>query len=283
VVAASEDVDTVQVGDLVAVRPNVACGDCLPCRQNHPQVCTRRAAVGLHGGGGGFSEYVVVDASQAFVMPSGVTPTEAALIEPLSVAWHAVSRVTLRPDATALVVGAGAIGLGVMMALKAQGVEKIAAVEPNRLRQEAARSLGVEVLGDDASSLLDKLVGEYANGFDLVFDASGAGQPVFDAILASLQPGGTAMIVAVYHTAVTWSPTAVIRSEITITGSYGYWDEDYRAVTEAISTRAIDPGLLVTKIVPLHDIVSGAFLHLTEGPGKAEDIKVLVSPAPVPS
>lgn len=97
----------VRVGDLVAVRPLMACGTCPTCRRDQPNVCERRGFLGIHGGGGGFSEYVVVPAPQLHRLPAPFTADTGALVETLATCWRAVASVPLEPDEPVLVVGAG--------------------------------------------------------------------------------------------------------------------------------------------------------------------------------
>jgi (R,R)-butanediol dehydrogenase/meso-butanediol dehydrogenase/diacetyl reductase len=104
-----EGVDDVRVGDRVAVEPYIVCGRCDACAQGRYNVCAFLGFVGLSGGGGGFSSYVV--AERRWVHPLGDLETDVgALIEPLAVAYHAVRLSGARPDHSALVFGAGPAG-----------------------------------------------------------------------------------------------------------------------------------------------------------------------------
>jgi len=125
VVRVADDVTSVDVGQRVVVNPLLFCGTCTPCRAGRINLCRHSGAIGLSGGGG-FAERIVVPAHLVHRLPIGVTLEEGALVEPLAVAWHAVRRAHVRPGQTALVIGAGPIGLAVLLVLQSFGAGWIA-------------------------------------------------------------------------------------------------------------------------------------------------------------
>ena len=133
-----EGVSGLAVGDNVVVEPYYVCNECGPCLSGHYNLCTKLGFIGLAGGGGGLSEKIVVDTR--WVHPVGDIPLdEAALIEPLAVAYHAVGRSGVKAGDVAVVGGAGPIGLLTAAVLKGIGVTTIvtelsAARKDKRLR-----------------------------------------------------------------------------------------------------------------------------------------------------
>lgn len=136
-----EGVTGLAEGDNVVVEPYFVDGTCDMCQAGSYHLCRQMGFIGLSGGGGGLSEKIVVD--QRWVHPIGDIPLdEAALIEPLSVAHHAVARSGVKAGDTALVGGSGPIGLLTAAVLKGMGVTTIIS-ELTQARKEKATSSGV--------------------------------------------------------------------------------------------------------------------------------------------
>lgn len=129
VVEVGEGVTRVQVGDRVAVEPILCCGECPECRRGLYNLCRKVGFHGLSGGGGGFSEFTVVPESMAHRLPDGMSTEEGALVEPVAVGFHAVRKARFAPGQTAIVFGAGPIGLVTVQCLRAAGASQVAVVE----------------------------------------------------------------------------------------------------------------------------------------------------------
>lgn len=275
----ADDVTTVAVGDLVAVRPNFADGTCPTCLAGHPNMCDNYAFLGINGWGGGFSETVVVPADHAYVLPAGFSAQSAALIEPLTVAWHAVKLAPIPSDGTALIVGAGPIGLCVLLALRARGVTKIIVSEPSDARKELAREFGAEIVVDPrhddvVSVALDATSGR---GVDVSFDASGVGKQTLQAAVDSLGAAGHAVILASFHGDVPLDVMPFLMREKVLTGSFAYTAEDFGEVRDAVVDGRISPERLVSSRISLSNVLDGGIKHLL-GDGRTTEIKILVSP-----
>lgn len=279
VVSISEDVTGIEVGELVTVRPTSVCGSCVACESSRPQLCANWAGLGIHGGGGGFSEYVVVNSDQVFVLPATMSAKIAALVEPLSVAWHAVRESGVTPGETAVVVGAGPIGLGIILALKAHGVDRIIATEPSARRRTVAKQFGADAI-DPMITPVSDYVREATNGAgaEVSFESSGAGTATFETAVEATGPGGRTVIVALYGTPVSWNPASILFSEKQIVGSFGYWNEDYQKVIEALDNRAIDAEPLITNVISLENLVEHGLTSSPDSSGSGSEIKILVAP-----
>lgn len=131
------DLDRVAAGDRVCVRPIRTCGVCPRCTSGLSHLCTALAAIGVTSPGGGLAEYVVVPAAAAHRLPDGVPLMQGALVEPMAVGLNAVERSGVRAGGAALVMGAGAVGMGALFALGAQGVDDVFMVEPSPSRRAA--------------------------------------------------------------------------------------------------------------------------------------------------
>lgn len=273
VVELGEGVDGISVGDRVAVWPIYYCGDCAACRRGMYNACQKIGFHGLSSDGGGMAEFTTVDASKLHVLPENVDLRLGALVEPMAVAWHAVSRSGVESGGTALIAGAGPIGIGLWFALKARGIEKVLVSEPSADRRAIIAALGATVvdpvtedLGAAVTALTD------GDGVDVAFDAAGAG-PAITSSLASLVPGGRVVVVAIHERTMDFLPTQLVMAETEIAGALAYLPEDFDAVIAAMAAGVYDTTGWV-KDVPLDGVVDA--IHALRGGAGA---KILVQSA----
>jgi (R,R)-butanediol dehydrogenase/meso-butanediol dehydrogenase/diacetyl reductase len=264
VVELGEGVTNVAVGDRVAVWPVYYCGECAACRRGMLNACQKIGFHGLSSDGGGMAEFTTVPASMLHVLPDNVDLRMGALVEPMAVAWHSVERSGVQPGGTALIAGAGPIGIGVWFALKARGVDKVIVSEPSATRRATLESLGatvVDPVGGDLTAAVAELTG--GDGVDVAFDAAGAG-PAVTSALASLTPGGRVVVVAIHERAMEFLPTSLVMAETEIAGTLGYLPADFDAVIRAMSEGAydttgwVDEVELAGVVDAIHGLRSGA-------------------------
>ena len=172
----SPDVTGFKVGQACAVQPTIFCGNCAACGVGAENVCHSGGFVGLSGGGGGLSEAVCVNATHVFPLPENISLETGALVEPLSVSWHAVSAAPqLNPDSIVLVIGGGPIGLATILCLRAKGVKTILVSEVATSRQNFAVEFGatrvISPVKDDVTKVMLEL--SEGRGADVVFDCAG--------------------------------------------------------------------------------------------------------------
>ncbi|MGN7950023.1 2,3-butanediol dehydrogenase [Microbacterium sp. 22215] len=240
VVELGEGVDDVVVGDRVAVWPIYYCGECPACRRGMFNACQKIGFHGLSSRGGGMAEFTTVDATKLHVLPENVDLRMGALVEPMAVAWHAVTRGGVEAGGTALIAGAGPIGIGVWFALKARGIEKVLVSEPSADRRAIIAALGatvVDPVNEDLAAAVAALTD--GDGVDVAFDAAGAG-PAVTSSLASLVSGGRVVVVAIHERTMEFLPTQLVMAETEIAGALAYLPEDFEAVIEAMSRGVYD-------------------------------------------
>lgn len=181
------------------------------------------------------AEYCVVDAQRLHLLPPGVDLRMGALVEPMSVAWHAVQIANVAPDHRVVILGAGPIGMGVYFALRARGVDQIAMVDMAEERLALARQSGVPVVVDGGSQDPGKVVMEWAAGTGLhhVIDAAGS-STALEAALGWLGFRGTVTVVALHGAPAALHPNALVRNELKVCGSQAYAPEDFDAVIQAM-------------------------------------------------
>lgn len=268
-------VTDVHVGDRVVVEPYIICGRCDACQQGRYNVCATLGFVGLSGYGGGFSQFVV--AERRWIHPLGDLGTDVgALIEPLAVAYHAVRLSGARPGHSALVFGAGPIGLVTTAALRAAGVEDIIVVEPADVRKAKAGPAGADHIIDPTTT---DVLGEVmeltkGRGADVSFECAGIDQ-VLKSAIQSTRVGGTCVNVAIWGHEASVAMNDLVFREVNVLGSLAYAG-DHPATIEMVASGKVDPYQFITGRIELDDIVKDGFDELINN--KEENVKILVKP-----
>jgi (R,R)-butanediol dehydrogenase/meso-butanediol dehydrogenase/diacetyl reductase len=213
-------------GDLVAVAPLWTCGGCAHCAAGHHNLCEQMMCHGMGTAGGGLAEYTVVKRSMAHRLPDGVTASAGALAEPLSVAYHAVRQSRPEPGRPAVVFGAGPIGIGCFLGLRAEGVDEVLVVEPAADRRAAAASVGAETVLDPAATDVVAHVMELTKGagVPVTIDAAGA-EAAFRTAMRVTGRRGRLVPVAAYLEPFAFNPSDAMLNEIEIIASFSYNDE----------------------------------------------------------
>lgn len=199
------------------------------------------------------------------------------LVEPLSVALHAVRLSGVSAGQNALIVGGGPIGLGLLLCLKAQGAQRVIVSETSPARRELAAALGADVTDPrevDPVRYARELTG--GHGVDASFDAAGVGQATFDTALDALRKGGTTVVVAMYHSDVNIQPGIFMLTEKRCTGSFAYTRDDFRTVIDMIADGRLDPAPLITSRIRLADALDKG-IHALQSTGRDTEVKILVN------
>ena len=176
VVEVGKDVKHLKVGDRVALEPGKTCGHCEFCKSGRYNLCPDVIFFATPPVDGVFQEYVAHEADLCFKLPDNVSTLEGALIEPLAVGFHAANQGGAELGQTAVVMGAGCIGLVSMMALRAKGVSKVYVVDIMPKRLEKAVELGATGVVNGKEKDAVKEIEELTNGrgCDLVIETSGS-------------------------------------------------------------------------------------------------------------
>ena len=162
-------------GMRVAVDPAQPCGVCELCKRGHPNLCTSLHFCGLFPDGGCFCERMVVSARTCFPIPDSIDAEEGALLEPLGIALHAVSLAHVERGESAVIIGAGPIGLLILEVAKQAGMSPIFVVEQLPWRLQLAEKLGGIPIDSARTNAKEKLmVQTLGRGVDVVFEAAWA-------------------------------------------------------------------------------------------------------------
>jgi L-idonate 5-dehydrogenase len=258
VAALGDGVKNVTVDARVTANPARACGVCDHCKSGRGNLCRHTIMLGSASTtpptDGAFAEFVTVRADQCHVLPPDMDDATGAMLEPLAVALHAAKRAGVIAGKRVLVTGGGPIGLLVALTAKAFGAVPVALSDILATRRDAARKLGVDTTVNPASpTLADEVRALTGDGFDIVFEASGARAALrqsFDLV----RPGGTIVQIGTLGTEdIPLPANQLMTREISFVGSMRYgnvFDEAIRLV----QSRRIDVRGLITGVFPLADV-----------------------------
>lgn len=251
-------------GDTVSIIPYLHCGTCIACRQGKTNCCMHLRVMGVHVDGG-LREFVSVPVTH-LVKTEGLSFDQAAMLEPLAIGAHAVRRSGAAEGRTVLVIGAGPIGLGVMVFARLAGA-RVLAMDISGRRLSFCRSwAGVEQLIDanglkapQITSRLSELTeGEFPS---IVFDATGNAGSMTDAF-GYLAHGGTLVYVGLTQGGITFSHPEFHKRETTLLASRNATREDFERVLQAVKSGHIDIGRYITHRAR-HDDMIERFIHWT--------------------
>jgi L-iditol 2-dehydrogenase len=244
------------VGDRITFDSTVYCGACSPCRRGEVNLCDNRQVLGVscsdYRRAGAFAEYVVVPSRIVYRLPDNLSFTEAAMLEAVAVALHAVRLAQVSPDSTALVLGAGMIGLLVAQALRVAGCSRVLVADIDRSRLELAQNVGATAaLASGADLVAQVLQLSGGAGVDVAVEAVGRNETV-GAATESVRKGGTVVLVGNISPEVTLPLQKVVTRQIRLQGSCASAGE-YPQAMELLATGAIQVKPLITAVAPLHD------------------------------
>jgi L-iditol 2-dehydrogenase len=249
-----EAVDNFREGDRVTFDSTIYCGECASCRGGMVNLCDRREVLGVSCGqyrrNGAFAEFVVVPARITYRLPENLSFPEAALLEAVSVALHAVSLPAVRPGSTALVVGAGTIGLLVQQALRVAGCSQVFVTDVDENRLALSRSLGATSVLLSGPSLVEQVLqATHDIGCDIVVEAVG-NTPAIQSAINCVRKGGDVVLVGNITPEVTIPLQRVVSCQLTLHGSCASAGE-YPHAIELLSSGDIKAKPLISAVAPL--------------------------------
>ena len=257
VVEVGSEVTNCKVGDKVTIQPQVVCGKCYPCTHGLYNDCETLKVMGFQTTGMA-SDYFVVDAKKALVLPEEMSWDHGAMIEPLAVAVHAVRRFSA--DMTgkkAVVLGGGPIGNLVAQTAKALGAEVVLLSELSTYRRETAKKCGITAVNPNEKDLLEAIIeacGE--DRADVIFECIGI-NPTTKQAIEYARKGSHIVIVGVFGNLATVDMAAVQDHELTLLGSAMYREEDFKKAIELVADGKIEFESLITHRFGFRDFKKG--------------------------
>ena len=257
VVALGEGVDTLPIGTRVAVDPSRACGQCKQCRQGRYNLCPKMLYYGTASvvppRDGCYAEYVTAPARNCWPLPDGFEYAWGALLEPMSVAMHAVMRSGGVGGKTVLITGGGTIGQMILLTAVAFGASKVIVSDIKPFARDFAVKHGatgaldptMPTLAEDAAKLSP-------GGFEVVFEAAGVA-PALDQAIRLSAPGATVVQVGTLPDGTAVPVNALLTKELQYVGSWRFANV-FDRVIEMVTSGRIDPRPLITKIMPFDQL-----------------------------
>lgn len=227
------------IGQEVTVAPLFNCGSCEFCSAGKENLCPKRRRFGVSEDGA-LQEYVSIPGDRVYPLPGNITLIEGTLIEPLAVAYHTVRRARIPVRQSALVLGAGAIGLLIAQVWRALGYGYIAVVDIDARRQAIAEQLGFPVWKKDPTE----------SSFHTIFEATGSAQALSN-WLPALAPDGKVVIVSKLENAVKIDWLDLMRKEGEIVTSRYFTIADFENSVDLVGKGKIQLNPLIGSLVPM--------------------------------
>jgi L-iditol 2-dehydrogenase len=242
-------------GDRAALEPAIYCYHCEFCQAGRHNICRNLRFQSAEGVPGFFREYVNLPAENLLPLPEGLGLVEATMFEPLAVVLHSINFAALRPEETAVVFGAGPIGLMTIALLKMSGAGRVWTVEPFAFRREMAKAAGADAAIDphavDAAREIWRETGQ--RGVDLAVDCA-ARERSFDQCVEATRNGGRMVITGIpeeLRTPINWH---IARRKELVIYNVRRSNHDSRAALQLLGEHRRRFGQMVTQVMPLEKV-----------------------------
>ncbi len=267
VVAAHSSVEEAWIGKRVGVFPLIPCKKCVPCSRKLYEMCGNYNYLGSRSDGG-FGEYVQVPVWNLIELTENVSFEQAAMLEPMAVAMHAIRKIAVHPEETVAVCGLGTIGLMVIMFLQSMGCKHILAIGNKELQRSKAMELGIaaEQFCDMRTEDLHSRISQFTDGLgvDVFFDCVGKKEVLSEAVL-NTAPGGRVMLVGNpasdmdLEKSVYWK---VLRKQLTLQGTWNSSftkevSDDWHEVLALLKAGKISPEKLISHRYDMQNLYKG--------------------------
>lgn len=277
-----ENVDSCWYGKRVGVFPLIPCKTCGPCQKKQYEMCRKYSYLGSRRDGG-FAQFVAVPVENLIELSENVSFEEAAMLEPMAVAVHAMRNICPSKTDTVVICGLGTIGLLLVQFLKEVGIANILTVGNKEFQRQAIVKLGVseESYCDSKKEDVEQWINKKTNGtgVDIFFECVGKNETVTQAINSTI-PGGKVMLVGNPYSdmclekAVYWK---ILRNQLTVMGTWnssftGEETDDWHYVLKRLEENKVNPAQFITHRLSLEEIEQG--FHIMRD--KSEDyVKVM--------
>jgi 2-desacetyl-2-hydroxyethyl bacteriochlorophyllide A dehydrogenase len=243
-----------QIGQQVVINPYIACGTCHACNIGKPNCCMNIAVLGVHRDGG-MCEMISLP-EHNLISADGLTLDEAATVEFLAIGAHAVRRSGIGKDVSALVVGAGPIGLGAAIFAQIAGANVTLVDRDSERLQLASAATGIlNTITTDADAVANIVQASNGNGYDAVFDATGS-RASMEQSFAYVAHGGTYVFVGLIKDDITFADADFHKREMTLMASRNATAVDFDHVIAAIKSKKVPIAKLLTHRTSLAEVAN---------------------------
>lgn len=267
IVAIGAGVERLKVGDRVAPGGMSGCGGCLTCLSGKPDWC----AVG-HAKMGGYAEYALAHENSCALVPKSLAVGDTALIEPLAVCLHAMNLAGTVAGKRVLIFGAGPMGLGLAHLARRFGASQVAVVARTNRHAALAGEMGCDAFLTQGDDLVTRVRDTLGSEADLVFETSGAGGAMDQAIGCAGRQG-TILSLAMPALPDTIFHTSAMMKEIRIQYCFSYIIDELRVAAEILARGEVQFNRIVTRRVSFDEFPE-AFESLRGG---SPDCKVVLA------
>lgn len=265
-----EQVDVHWQGKRVGVFPLIPCHECAPCHNKQYEMCRSYRYLGSRTDGG-FAEYAIVPEDNLLELSDEISIEQAAMLEPMAVAVHAMRKSQVQPNQSVAICGLGTIGLLLCMFLLDAGVSNIYVIGNKSFQKECVLKLGIpeDRYCDSQKQDVDAWIEEQtdAKGVDVFFECVGKNDTIVQAI-CNTAPGGTVQLIGnpagdiQLEKNVYWK---ILRNQLTVRGSWNssfiHEDtDDWHYVIQRLADGGIHPEMLITQKGNFEELETG--LHI---------------------
>ncbi len=252
--ACGKNVKRHKVGDRVTFDSTVYCNECEMCKSGKVNLCANRQVLGVscedYNRQGCFAEYVAIPEYILYDLPENVTYVQAAMIEPLSVAYHAATRTTITKGNSVILFGIGTIGLLTLQVVKSFGAGRIIAVDIDDKRLELAMKNGAtDIINSGNEDVIKKVMELTGEGVDVAIDATGIEETANNCV-KSVHLDGKVVLIGNLAPKIDFPLQYVVTHQISLFGSCASAGE-YPQCLDLISSGKVEVDSMISKIIPL--------------------------------
>ena len=284
VVALGEEVSDRWLNKRVGVFPLIPCKKCMPCKKGQYEMCRNYSYLGSRRDGG-FAEYVAVPEENLIELPEHVSFEEAAMMEPMAVAVHAMRRIMPEVQDSVVVCGLGTIGMLLVMFLIDAGINHILVIGNKQSQKQAVLDLGLEeaCYCDSRTQDVNTWVMEHTkgNGADVILECVGKNETVEQSLNLAAPAGRICLVGNPYsdmnlHKDAYWK---ILRNQLIVTGTWNSTfnhqsSDDWHYVLDRLEQKKVQPSKLITHRYPMEEMEQG--FHIMRD--KSEDyIKIMMN------
>lgn len=254
----------------VGIFPLLPCRKCGPCQKKQYELCRSYSYLGSRTSGG-FAEYVKVPVWNLLELPENISYEQAAMLEPMSVAVHAIRRAKITKESVVAIAGLGAIGLFVLMFLQEMGLRNIIVIGNKAFQEKKARELGIDAMRfcnvreRQADSWIKEIT--EGNGADVFFECVGKNE-VLELAIKHTAPNGQVILVGNPASDMTLERHTywrLLRSQLSVIGTWNTSftherDDDWHYCLERLTSRRIKPEILISHRLPFEKLIDGTEL-----------------------
>lgn len=256
--AVGSGVSRVRTGDRIAFDPAMPCGKCDQCVADRPHTCRNLKFLACPDQAEGcLCDYIVMPQASCYVIPETMTFEEAAIVEPLSIGVYAITLSVPMPGATIGILGAGPIGLSVLLPAKAMGAKRVYMTDKIDSRLALASRAGADWTGNvNSADIVAQIAEREPNLLDAVFECSGD-QAAIDQAIELLKPGGKLLLIGIPSALrISFDISQMRRKEITVQ-NVRRQNNCVQLAIDMIANKEIDVNIMVTHRIPFAETQRG--------------------------